>query len=174
MKRLFLTALLLLTSCTSDVESKSIESFAPCSEIATTSSTTPTLVECLENNSTIDINAIKGPAVISVWASWCTNCEAQRPNFIRLYEESAGRFQVIGVDVEEQKKTDGFDHAHARGMSYPQLFDPDGRTSTIFGPGVPITRFIDANNQIAHQTIGPILEYEELVALVKQHLGIDI
>lgn len=166
---------LLLTACTSSTDTKSIESFAPCSQIQTvTSSQSPVMVECLESKSTVDIAAIKGPAVITAWASWCANCEAQRPNFIRLYEESAGRLQVIGLDVEEKSKLDGFNHALARAMSYPHLYDPGALTVPLFGPGVPITRFIDANNQLAYLAVGPILKYDELKALVKKHLGIEI
>jgi len=177
MRYLALTFVLVLTGCASSSESTSapIESFASCSSIQTTGAAADgTMVECLDGEGSLNINAIEGPAVITVWASWCTNCEAQRPNFIRLYEESGGRFQVIGLDVEEQAKSDGYQHALARGMSYPQLFDPDGRTASVFGPGVPITRFINEKNEIAHQVIGPILNYDELTALVSKHLGIEI
>ena len=177
MRYLALALVLALTGCASSSESTSapIESFAPCSSIKTTGAAADgTMVECLDGEGSLNINAIEGPAVITVWASWCTNCEAQRPNFIKLYEASAGRFQVIGLDVEEQAKSDGYQHALARGMSYPHLFDPDGRTSNLFGPGVPITRFIDEKNEIAHQVIGPILDYKELTSLVSEHLGIEI
>lgn len=175
MKRLLIIAALLLTSCSSSAEPKSIESFAPCSQIQTfESSAEPINVECLESKSTVDIAAIKGPAVITAWASWCSNCEAQRPNFIRLFQESAGRFQVIGLDVEEKTKFDGLKHALASGMSYPHLYDSSDRTVPLFGPGVPITRFIDANNELAYLAVGPILTYDELSALVKKHLGIEI
>ena len=177
MRYLILIFVLLLTGCgaPSDTSSAPISSFAPCSSIRTTGAAADgTMVECLDGEGSLNINAIEGPAVITVWASWCSNCEAQRPNFIRLFEESGGRFQVVGLDVEEQAKSDGYEHALERGMSYPQLFDPDGRTSSIFGPGVPITRFINDQNEIAHQIIGPILDYEELRALVTKHLGIEI
>ena len=177
MRYLGLALVLFLTGCASNSESatEAITSFAPCSTIRTTGAAADgTMVECLDGDGSLNINAIEGPAVITVWASWCTNCEAQRPNFIRLYEESEDRFQVIGLDVEERSKSDGYEHALDRGMKYPHLYDPDGRTSSIFGPGVPITRFINESNEIAHQAIGPILDYEELRDLVAKHLGIEI
>lgn len=175
MRYFALSLLILLAGCGSVTESESIASFAPCSSILSTGAAADgDLVECLDGPGALNINAIEGPAVISVWASWCANCEAQRENFIRLYEESKGRFQVIGLDVEEQKKSDGFEHALAKGMKYPHLYDPDGRTSKIFGPGVPITRFINSQNSIAYQAIGPILDYEELKKLVSKHLGVEL
>ena len=59
-------------------------------------------------------------------------------------------------------------------MNFPQLYDPDGRTSNYFGPGVPITQFIDKNGVIAFQKIGPIFTYEEMKQLVSEYLEIKI
>jgi thiol-disulfide isomerase/thioredoxin len=128
----------------------------------------------LEGEGELALEGIEGPAVISAWASWCTNCEAQRENFIRLYKEAGDKLQVIGVDMEEKSKADGYQHALKKGMAYPQLFDPDGRTLDFFGPGVPITRFVDASGKMTHLKIGGIFTYDEMRSLVKEHLGIDI
>ena len=141
---------LLLTSCTSpSSKSEAITTFAPCSSIQTKGmSTDGVFLECLDGEGQVAIGSIEGPAVISAWASWCTNCEAQRPYLIELYEKSSGKLQVIGVDVEEKSKKDGYEHALKKGMAYPHLFDPDGRTSENFGPGVPITQFINAEGTL--------------------------
>lgn len=175
MRYLVSIMILMLCGCGASTQSQPITSLAPCSKIATTGMAADGLmVECLDGTGTLNINAIEGPAVITVWASWCANCEAQRENFIRLFNESEGQFQVIGLDVEEQSKADGYEHALMKGMSFPQLFDPDGRTTDIFGPGVPITRFINSNNELAYQAIGPILDYQDLKALVAKHLGVAV
>ena len=176
MKRFLLTSLLLLTSCTSATpQSAPIESFAPCSSIKYAGMKADgTFVECLEGKGELALEGIEGPAVISAWASWCSNCEAQRENFIRLYKEAGDKLQVIGLDREETQKSDGYKHALKKGMSYPQLYDPDGRSTDLFGPGVPITRFIDASGKLAFLKVGGIYDYEEMRTLVKKHLGIDI
>jgi thiol-disulfide isomerase/thioredoxin len=176
MKRILVVFLLLLTSCSSATqESLEIESFAPCSSIQYTGMKADgTFVECLEGKGELALEGIEGPAVISAWASWCSNCEAQRENFIRLYKEAGDQLQVIGLDSEESKKSDGFEHALKKGMSYPQLYDPDGRSIDLFGPGVPITRFIDSSGKLAFLKVGGIYSYEEMRTLVKKHLGIDI
>lgn len=176
MKRIVVFAVLLLTACApAKNETSSIESFAPCSSIKYSGMAAGgTMVECLEGEGELALEGIEGPAVISAWASWCSNCEAQRENFIRLYREAGDKLQVIGVDMEERSKADGYEHARKKGMAYPQLFDPDGRTLDFFGPGVPITRFVDAEGKMAHLKIGGIFTYEEMRSLVKEHLGIDI
>lgn len=177
MKRLLIVLMLVLTSCSNSTpqQSESIETVAPCSSIKTTGMKADgTFVECLSGDGEMALESIEGPAVISAWASWCTNCEAQRENFIRLYREAGDQLQVVGVDMEEKSKSDGLKHALSRGMSYPQLYDPDGRSIDFFGPGVPITRFVDASGKMTYLKIGGIFTYEEMRSLVKEHLGIDI
>jgi len=176
MKRLIAILALLLTACAPvKSETAGIESFAPCSSIKYSGMAAGgTMVECLEGEGELALEGIEGPAVISAWASWCTNCEAQRENFIRLYKEAGDKLQVIGVDMEEKSKADGYEHALKKGMAYPQLFDPDGRTLDFFGPGVPITRFVDAQGKMTYLKIGGIFTYDEMRSLVKEHLGIDI
>ncbi|MBM3656625.1 MAG: TlpA family protein disulfide reductase [Actinobacteria bacterium] len=173
----FVTVLvLLMAACApANQESSSIESFAPCSSIKYSGmKANGTFVECLEGEGEIALEAIKGPAVISAWASWCSNCEAQRENFLRLYEEAGDQLQVIGVDMEEQSKAKGYEHALKRGMAYPQLYDPDGRTIDFFGPGVPITRFVGASGELAYLKIGGIFSYDEMRDLIKAHLDINV
>ncbi len=176
MKRYLLVLILLLSSCSSaTTETAPIKSFAPCSSIQSTGMNADGLMlECLDGEGELAVQAIEGPAVITVWASWCTNCEAQRPNFIKLYEESKGRFQVVGIDVEEKSKADGYEHAWKKGMSYPHLFDRTGSTANYFGPGVPITQVITADGQLAFQKVGPIFTYEEMQQLMDEYLGIKV
>lgn len=170
-----IAALLLVTSCSSPVANAPIKAFAPCSSIQTRGmSADGIFLECLDGLGEVAIGSIEGPAVITVWASWCSNCESQRPNMIRLFHESKGRFQVIGVDAEERKKEDGLKHALKKGMSYPQLFDPDGRSVSTFGPGVPITQFIDSSNRLVYTQLGAVREYKDLTGLVEKYLGIKL
>ena len=175
MKRL-MVLLLLLTSCSFDTSTReSISAFAPCGTIQTTGAAADgVMLQCLDGDGELAIEAIEGPALISVWASWCSNCEKQRPYLIRAFNESRDRFQIIGVDVEEKSKEVGHKHALARGMAYPQLFDPDGRSSKVFGPGVPITQFINENQKLVFQQIGAFSSYNDLVEKIYKYLGVEI
>ena len=167
---------LTLTSCSSlPPKDESIQAFASCSSIQTRGmSADGTFLQCLEGEGELALESIEGPALLSAWASWCSNCESQRPYLTELYKKAQGKIQVIGVDVEEKSKSEGFEHALKKGMPFPQLYDPDGRTSKVFGPGVPITQFKDANNQIVFQQVGPFKSYEELQTLVAKYLGVEI
>jgi cytochrome c biogenesis protein CcmG/thiol:disulfide interchange protein DsbE len=176
MKRILLAFCLILTVCSSlEQVNTPIDSLVSCSSIKKSllSSGGP-LLECLDNDDEISIKSIAGPAVISVWASWCINCAAQRKNFIKLHEEAGDLLQVVGVDVEERSKDDGYNHALENGLAFPQLYDPDGRSTSYFGPGVPITQFINKDGVLTFQKVGPIFTYEEMQELVKEYLEIDI
>ena len=176
MKRLILVCVLLLASCTEPgAKNSAISEFAHCSTLKVRGMSADGLfLPCLESEGKIALGSIEGPAVISAWASWCTNCESQRPFLIRLYENAKEKIQVVGVDVEEKSKEEGFKHALNNGMSYPQLYDPDGRTSKVFGPGVPITQFINSNGVLAFVQVGPLKSYKELQGLVKKYLDIEV
>ena len=175
MKR-FIALLLLLTSCSLPAsKNESISSFAPCNSIKSTGAAADgVFLQCLEGEGELSVGAIEGPAIVSVWASWCSNCEKQRPFLIRAFNESKDRFQLIGVDVEEKSKADGLKHALKKGMAYPQLFDPDGRSAKFFGPGVPITQFIDSNQRVVFQQIGAFESYDDLAKKIAKYLGVKI
>jgi hypothetical protein len=81
---------------------------------------------------------------------------------------------LVGVDVEERSKSIGYNHALENGLAFPQLYDPDGRSTNYFGPGVPITQFINKEGVLTFQKVGPIFTYEEMQELVKEYLEIDI
>jgi thiol-disulfide isomerase/thioredoxin len=177
MRAYLLVLVLLLASCStpSSNQSAPVGSLIPCTQIERAPvADGGMLLECLDSDGEVGIKSIAGPAVISVWASWCSNCAAQRKNFIKLHQEAGDLLQVIGVDVEERSKEIGYNHALENGLSFPQLYDPDGRSSKYFGPGVPITQFIDKEGVLTFQKIGPIFTYKEMQELVREYLEIDI
>lgn len=176
MKRILLTFVLLLTSCSSPIaKDESIASFASCSTIKVRGMSADGLfLPCLQGTGELALGSIEGPALISAWASWCTNCESQRPYLIRFFNENKEKIQVIGVDVEEKSKEVGFQHALKKGMAFPHLYDPDGRTTKFFGPGVPITQFINSQGVLVFQQIGPFKSYQELQTLVEKYLKVKV
>ena len=98
---LLVASTFLLTSCGSEVsKSSSPGKVVSCSSIETNPDITEgTTLECLDSNSKIVIEAIKGPAIINVWGSWCAPCRDEMP-FLRELA-ATGKVQIIGIDVEE-------------------------------------------------------------------------
>ncbi len=184
MKRvaIFLSLLLLITSCASN---GGVSSQAPDAELVSCNTIQqitenvfdPVLdlsLDCLDGSETIKLSMIKGPAVINVWASWCASCEEELP-FLKEFSKLNGeKVQFIGIDVEEKSTTVGANFAKKNNMSWPHLFDPDGRTSELFGMGIPVTWFIDRNGKVTYKKIGTIKSLSELKGLVDKYLGVKI
>jgi thiol-disulfide isomerase/thioredoxin len=130
------------------------------------------LLDCLDGQSAIDFASISGPAVINFWGSWCAPCRDEIPYFVELNNSLPQGLLLIGVAREERSTADAIKFVRDFGITYPQLFDPSGKTKSIIGPSVPVTLFIDEAGNIAYQLIGPVDSVDDLNQLISTHLGL--
>lgn len=130
------------------------------------------LAECLDSSPGLNVAAIKGPAVINVWGSWCDPCKEELPFFAEFFQTKDLQIQLIGVDVEEKRIEDGRMFARTHGIMWPNLYDADGATRKYFGMGVPVTWFIDGDGKVLYKKIGPIKSTEELRSLTFKYFGL--
>jgi len=128
---------------------------------------------CLDGSTGANIAAIKGPAIINVWGSWCDPCVEELPHFNEYFQSKDPRIQLIGVDVEEKNIEDGRNFARSHGIIWPNLYDEDGSTRKYFGMGVPVTWFIDSDGDVLYKKIGPIKSVEELRTLSLKYFGME-
>lgn len=166
-------ALLLLTSCTTSTKEIAGEVVA-CTDIQTQTNRNGIRLGCLDGGQGADINFLKGPMIINVWGSWCGPCKEEIPIFRAFYEKAIGKIKLVGVDVEEATIGDGQDFVLKNGMTWPNLFDGDGRSRAYFGMGVPVTWFIDAGGEIAYKKIGALKNEIELIMLTSKYLGVKL
>lgn len=117
---------------------------------------------------------MRGPLIVNVWGSWCAPCKDEIPMIRSFYAKNQSRVRVVGVDVEEAKKSDGVDFVIANGMTWPILVDPDGRSRGFFGMGVPVTWFIDANGNVVHKKIGVLNSESELRETAIKYLHLTL
>lgn len=120
----------------------------------------PTL--CLDSSKGVNVAAIKGPAIINVWGSWCKPCTDELPIFSEYFQSIDPAIQLIGVDVEEKSLEDGRMFARTHGIMWPNLFDQDGSTRKYFGMGVPVTWFIAPDGSVISKHTGAFTSVEEL------------
>jgi len=168
---LLAAASLLLSSCGATSTTSAPGKVVSCAGIAE-SSQGGTQLPCLDGNSTISYEAIKGPAVINVWGSWCGPCIQEIPNFVKL--SATKKVTIIGIDVEEKNMAAGKKFVLGHGMDWPILYDEKSATKSIFGMGVPVTWFKDASGKIVYKKIGTIHTEQELFDLVHKYLGIAV
>jgi len=173
--KIFLLAISLLCLPTAPVNALTGK-VVSCSSITTGAPNIPsqktTTLQCLDGGSPVTLESIKGPAVINVWGSWCTPCRQELPHFRAL--ASTGKVKIIGIDVEEKDLAAGRKFVIAQGMTWPNLFDKDGRTKSAFGMGVPVTWFLNSKSVVVYRQIGVINSDKLLFDEVHKYLGIKI
>jgi thiol-disulfide isomerase/thioredoxin len=183
-KLLICVSILLLTSCTqasvnseknNGSTSKQIGKVVDCTEISSEELWTGgTALDCLDQGEGAQLGALRGPMIINVWGSWCGPCVEEIPHFVRFYKKAKGVVQLIGVNVEEANLQDAQEFVVDSGITWPNLYDSDGRSRQYFGMGVPVTWFIAPNGDVVYKHIGVINSESELIDLTQKHLGITI
>ena len=165
---------LLLTSCgTTTPKSVGNGKVISCSTIATDENKTSGItLECLDGNSKVLLESIKGPAIINVWGSWCTPCREEMPYLREL--AATGKVQIIGIDVEEKSMEAARKFVVEQGITWPNLYDKDGSTKSSFGMGVPITWYLNSKSEVAYKHIGVLKSKDQLFSEVEKYLGIKL
>jgi thiol-disulfide isomerase/thioredoxin len=176
MKRLFalFIVLLFVSGCTTTPSEISRGKLVDCASLSVDSTTAGTQLDCLDGSAGIVIEALRGPAIVNVWGSWCGPCQDEIPLFVDFYRKAKDKLVLLGVDVEESQTNDGRHFVETRGITWPNLYDPDGRTASSLGMGVPITYFVDAKSVTVYKKIGVITSVKELEELTQKYLGISI
>ena len=178
MKLIFLliTSTLLISSCSSTTQ-VSTSGFVPsCDQIKLLpTSNKSSSMPCLNGGGEINFHRLKGPIVVNVWGSWCEGCKEEMPYFVDLYQSPAfktGQIQLLGVNVEESSRDDAVGFIQQSGMSWPHLEDITGISKSIFGPGVPVTWFIDSQGRAIATKIGAYANKQELFDQVEKVFGV--
>ena len=176
MKRLSIlfVALLFVNGCTTTPSAISKGELVDCSSLTVDSTVSGTELECLDGSAGITLEALRGPAIVNVWGSWCGPCKEEMPLFVEFYGRAKDKVILLGIDVEEAQVADGRHFVETRGITWPNLYDPDGRTASVLGMGVPITYFVDAQGVIVYKKIGVITSVQELEILTEKYLGIKV
>ncbi len=176
MKRLSIlfVALLFVSGCTTTPSAISKGELVDCSSLTVDSTVSGTELECLDGSAGITLEALRGPAIVNVWGSWCGPCQEEIPLFVDFYSRAKDKVVMLGIDVEEAQVADGRHFVETRGITWPNLYDPDGRTASALGMGVPITYFVDAQGVTVYKKIGVITSVQELEILTEKYLGIKV
>jgi hypothetical protein len=96
------------------------------------------------------------------------------PIFRSFYAKANGKLQLIGVDVEESSIEAGRSFVVKNGITWPNLYDGDGRSRKYFGMGVPVTWFIAPDGSVAYKHIGVLKSEIELITLTSKYLGVKL
>ena len=127
---------------------------------ATSTSASAWTLPHLEGSGTISLADFRGkPLVVDFFASWCTPCRSELPEFLTVSRQLGGQVGFVGVDSEENG--DGPAFARQTGATaWPLARDVGGsqlsglRDALASIPGMPVTAFYDASGTLRDVRLG--------------------
>lgn len=109
------------------------------------------------------------PALINVWASWCTPCIEEHPVLLGARAQHGDDLVIVGLLYQDDPDAARDWLARYGDGGWPTLLDPDGRLALELGvTGPPETYFVDASGVVRHKWYGPLTQQvldEQLAAL---------
>ncbi len=128
-------------------------------------------LELFDGTTTTLDQFIDRPTVINVWASTCTPCLREMPDFESVHDDLGDQVAMLGIDSGETM-AQGAPFAKRVGATYPLAEDPDQAHSIALGlVALPMTLFVDADGTVAGQKIGAMDE-ADLRANIDKYLGV--
>jgi peroxiredoxin len=109
---------------------------------------------------------LKGPIIISFWATWCSPCKAELNTIKDMYEDWQADTDVtlVAVSIDDEKTKNSVPmYANGKGWEYLVLLDPNGDFKRAMGVNnVPHTFIIDTDGTIrySHNNYSPGDEME--------------
>ena len=107
-----------------------------------------------------------------MWGTWCAPCRQELPHFGHLLAKYGDKVDVIGIAVEEKNQAVVNKFVKTHGITWPILYDATGSTREKFGPGVPVTAFINKSGKVVYTRYGAFQSTEELELATIKYLGV--
>ncbi|BFH69929.1 MAG: TlpA disulfide reductase family protein [Paenibacillus dendritiformis] len=96
------------------------------------------------------------PIFLNFWASWCTPCQAEAPDLVKLYAKYKDKLELLSVNVtNDDTKEKAKEFVNQYGMVNPVLWDEKGEAFKLYnGIAFPTNILIDKNGVIRELFIG--------------------
>lgn len=113
------------------------------------------------NGNTCQLSDFIGkPVILNFWASWCTPCKSEMPEFDAAYQEYGDEIHFLMVNCttsSRETKASAVALITQEGYRFPVYFDTTGEASSIYGAySIPLTYFINADGELVAYAQGAI------------------
>ncbi len=108
--------------------------------------------------------ALAGKVIVyNVWGSWCAPCRKEAPALEAAAQATAEKAQFVGINTRDLDQAPALAFMRAFDVTFPSVFDPDGRELLKFGPqlppsAIPSTLVVDAEGRVAARVLGETTE----------------
>ena len=116
------------------------------------------------------------PTVAAFFASWCTVCEGEIPEFLAVSQEVGDDINLVGINTQDNGRGGGDADKWGITGEWPIAKDIGGRSASglsveVFGArGMPLTVFYDEEGSVAHVLRGGI-SADRLLELLDELFG---
>lgn len=112
------------------------------------------------------------PLVVNFWATWCTPCVVEMPDFQQVAGEVADQAQFLGVNVQDAPaNAEAF--VRRLGIDYDLASDPAGKLyAEVRAYGMPTTLLVDPSGMVVYRHTGA-LDAAGLRELLQVHLDVQ-
>ncbi|PWK65105.1 thiol-disulfide isomerase/thioredoxin [Streptomyces sp. CG 926] len=104
--------------------------------------------------------------VLNVWGSWCAPCRAEAPHLQKVHTELRDQgVAFLGINTRDGSKEAARGFEETFSITYPSLWDPDGREllkfkGTLPPSAIPTTLVIDRRGRVAARGLKALTEAE--------------
>lgn len=149
---------------------------AACSDGGTSASgdLPPTALEPIGSGSPAELSTVADdgqPLVLNVWASFCTPCITEMPDFEAVHQDLGDQVAIVGVTDDDDVEA-ALALAERTGVTYPLYRDPARRLGIdLEVSGLPATVFVGPDGEVVERHQGA-LDADELSATIDRLWGI--
>jgi thiol-disulfide isomerase/thioredoxin len=133
---------------------------------------------CLGGGRSVDLSTLRGPMVVSLWASWCGPCRQEMPIFQRFHEKYGDRVPVLGINYQDVQPEAAMQLVQKTGVTYPLLADPQASLNAASPlpviQGLPLLVLIGDDGRLVKTQAVAIKSLGQLEDIVRTDLGVDL